>query len=94
MERPKGFPVYHWNGTPPIHHLEPLSKAHSALNEALEALCDATPNMRDYYVLPNGLEEFDAAMQRHGEMKRKLGEVMQYIRELSEWACMNEEVRR
>jgi len=90
MERPKGFPFYHWNGTPPIHHLESLSEAYSALNAAIVALCESTPNMRDYY----GLEEFNFALQRHDEMKRKIGEVMQYIRDLSEWACMNEEVRR
>jgi hypothetical protein len=94
MERPRGFPVYHWNGTPPVHHLEPLSEAYSALNAAIVALCEATPNMRDYYVLPNGQEEFNFALQRHDEMKRKIGEVMQYVRELSEWACANEEVRR
>ncbi len=49
------FPTVHRNGTSQQELLDGLAQVCSDLNTAIESLCKACPNGRDYYVGPNSL---------------------------------------
>ena len=63
-------PTVHLNGTS-VHELESqLENAVHALNGALEALVQATPNPRDYY--PQGAGAFQQAIKEHESRLERL----------------------
>lgn len=59
---PLTYPVVHLNGTSRTALLAELEHAHVKLKEAIDALMDASPNARDYYVVPGS---FEPAMDEH-----------------------------
>lgn len=57
-------PIVHYNGTSQAELLRQLETAWSAVDAAIEALCQAAPNARDYYVQSSS-EAFDQALTEH-----------------------------
>lgn len=66
------IPTVHLNGTSGAVLLEQLKGARRALDAALDALAEAAPNARDYYVQPGG---FSPAQRQHEARLAKLREV-------------------
>jgi len=67
-------PIVHLNGTGGDALVEMYELAARRLNEALEALCEAAPNARDYY-LHDG-DAFGGARKQHEERVSKLRGVL------------------
>ena len=63
-------PIVHINGTSGDVLAEAYERATNALHDALEALCEACPNGRDYY--PLGPDAFGRAQKQHEERVTKL----------------------
>lgn len=64
------IPSIHMNGTSKNELLEQLQTAYSAVDAAMLALANATPNGRDYY--PQGPDAIRKAIIEHGERLAKL----------------------
>jgi len=66
-------PTVHLNGTSKESLVEQLSEANNAVQDALKALGQANPHMRDYYVQEDGA--FYWARDQHGDRMRRLASV-------------------
>jgi hypothetical protein len=75
-------PIVHLNGTGGDALVETNTLAARRLNEALEALCEAAPNARDYYL--HGGDAFAAAQKQHEERVSKLRGVLADLRTIRE----------
>lgn len=63
------LPTIHWNGTTRDRLVERLTNVTSALQDALDAFAEATPDGRDYY--PQGEGALTKAQNENlGRMKR------------------------
>ena len=71
--QPPAAPVIHLNGTGFTDLYDGMDAAHHAIADAIEKLCAAAPNGRDYYVQPSGTME--RAQDQHSARIRKLLEV-------------------
>ena len=67
------LPVIHMNGTSAEELLAGYQKAARAVELASRALCDASPNGRDYY--PAAPQALEVAVQEHYARLAKLREV-------------------
>jgi hypothetical protein len=85
------FPTLHLNGTSAGSLLEGWERAHAALCDAMQALAQAAPNGRDFYVQQAGA--FEAAQAEHEERMRRLHEVRRELEALSEHVAA-EDLRR
>jgi len=75
-------PSIHRNGTSADTLLDSYVVAGQKIRDALEALDDATPNARDYYVQGDGA--FDAAMAEHRKRINCLRGVLADMQALAE----------
>ena len=55
-------PIIHINGSDPVTMRDNLFEAAYALTEAKQKLMLCAPHMRDYYIHPDGNEQFDEAV--------------------------------
>jgi len=83
IDRPKGFPTIHYNGTNPETLANQYDAAYEALMEALERLNETCPNQRDYYD-----EEWVAALDAHFARMRAIRQVMEELSELSSYCWL------
>lgn len=58
------LPIFHLNGSGPRNILEDHRTALEAVETAIEQVCKAAPNMRDYYI-SNDPGAFDKARTEH-----------------------------
>lgn len=75
-------PSIHLNGTSGESLREGYEKAIAAVDAAIEAVAQASPNARDYY--PQGNTAFGAADDEHVARMRRLQEVKAELAELYE----------
>lgn len=75
------IPTVHMNGTSPEQLMEPLLRAHRAIEEALDALAAASPNGRDYY--PQGDDALREAQQEHRSRAERLRSVQEELMEIA-----------
>jgi ferredoxin-NADP reductase len=75
-------PTVHLNGTSKEMLLEQVCDAGHALRKALEAMREAAPNGRDYYV--QGPEAFKEAAEEHAARDRQVREVLKQYENLAE----------
>jgi len=87
MERMKGFPLIHLNGTSAETLANQYDAAYEALMVALELLNETAPNQRDYY--PLGEEEWKAALDAHFSRIAAIRQVMQELSELASYCWLN-----
>lgn len=66
-------PTVHLNGTSKEALIDQIKDAYGAIETAIDALCAAAPNARDYY--PQGPDAFSAARAQHDARAKKLVEV-------------------
>jgi len=78
------YPVIHLNGTSARSLLRQYTEARNALRSALDAVSNAAPNARDYYLL--GDAAFPAANKEHVERLRKLETMLHEMEALSVYA--------
>jgi len=71
------FPTIHLNGTSIDRLIEDIETAIRALGAAIEAVCDAGPNARDYY--PQGPTAWPAADDAHRARITKLREIREEL---------------
>jgi hypothetical protein len=76
------IPTVHLNGTPKARLVEQLENAANALNAALDALAETTPNGRDYYV--QGDSALYDALHEHRKRMMALRTVLDEIQEIWE----------
>lgn len=74
-------PTVHLNGTSRESLIRGLEKAYVAITQAIDAVCDAAPHGRDYYVQDLG-DAYNRARDEHESRVRKLVEVRNEIEEL------------
>lgn len=67
------LPVVHMNGTGKQALLEQREAVYRALREVEKALCQMSPNGRDYYVVPGSLEK---AQAQHARRLAAIGALM------------------
>lgn len=79
-------PQVHMNGTSQRELLRQFMDAHTALEEALDALRKTAPNGRDYYVTGN----FSEAQLAHIRRMTKIEEVSDEVEKIAE-AIANQE---
>lgn len=75
-------PTIHLNGTSAEALTDMYEEAFRAVARALEAVAEAAPNARDYYVQGDGA--FEKARAEHETRARKLREVQEELRALAE----------
>jgi hypothetical protein len=63
-------PTIHLNGTSKAALMEQISNASAAIEEAFIALCEMTPNGRDYYL--QGQDAIHKAVAEHQQRKNKV----------------------
>lgn len=86
------FPTVHLNGTSAQDLLEGYERAHEALREAMEALAQAAPNGRDYYVQQPGA--FESAIAEHQSRMTRLRDVSLELEALAEHVSVEDMRRR
>lgn len=74
-------PTIHLNGTSRQRLLDDLTAAADAMREAHRAVCNASPNARDYY--PQGSDAFGAADDEHRARLARLESVLAELNELT-----------
>ena len=85
------FPTIHMNGTSAKSLILVYDRAFDAIEQAIAALKQTTPNMRDYY--PQGQAAFDNATTEHLARIGKLVEVQTEIETLMGHAYDNTAVK-
>ena len=75
-------PLIHLNGTSRQSLLDQLCDAGEAVRKAMDALCQASPNGRDYY--PLGPEAYKRALDEHQSRYDRLTSVRRELEELTE----------
>lgn len=83
------IPTLHLNGTGINGFRDGLVKVHSTLRNAIEALCQAAPHGRDYYV--QGPDAYNVARKEHDARVEKLTSVLREITEI--WEGIQEQER-
>jgi len=86
IDRPKGFPLIHLNGTSAETLANQYDAAYEVLMEALERLNETAPNQRDYYMLSE--EEWEAALDAHFARMKAIRQVMQELGELASYCWL------
>ena len=76
------FPTVHLNGTSRAVLLDANQKAARAIADAIEALHDAAPNARDYYV--QGVDAYSQAAFAHARRLSGLYEVFREVKQIIE----------
>jgi hypothetical protein len=88
LDKPRAIvkPSIHLNGSSPDHLIEELLDASSAVSNAIEAVCKASPNARDYY--PLGADAWTRAETEHRDriaalvrVRDELGELFEHVHE-------------
>lgn len=77
-------PLVHMNGTPANHLMRVYEKAYEAISAAAQAIAETSPNMRDYYPLPDGekqLREEEKLLMRY---QQQLAEMAEHFADLNE----------
>lgn len=74
------IPTVHMNGTSADYLIEQLKNAYQAINVAVRALAEASPNGRDYY--PQGLDAVQEAIRQHRLRMAKLDSVREELIEI------------
>jgi hypothetical protein len=75
-------PTIHLNGSSPKELLRQILDAKEAIAKAIEALANAAPHMRDYYV--QGPEAFPAAWREHDKRTNHLADCIHELSILAE----------
>lgn len=75
-------PTLHLNGTSGTDLLDNYDFASQAVRRAIEGLCDARPNPRDYYT--QGNDAFRLACEEHNARVAKLQSVLEDVRAIHE----------
>ncbi len=70
-------PVVHLNGTSQEDLIRQISEANVALEKAIKALAQMSPNGRDYYLTGNLREAEKAHRERIGDLLRIQAEIME-----------------
>ncbi|HZU91403.1 MAG TPA: hypothetical protein VE993_19280 [Stellaceae bacterium] len=78
-------PTIHLNGTSRDELLRQILEAKEAICKAVEALANAAPNMRDYYV--QGPDAFPAARREHEKRMHRLADCIHELNEIAEKIC-------
>ena len=86
MTKEMTMPCIHLNGTSATELTAQLTAAYRACNAAIEALQEAAPNARDYYVIspeayPAARREHEARMHRLADIQHELLAIMENIDE-------------
>ena len=76
------FPTVHLNGTSKESLLARYVEATDAVRSAIEMLCEAAPNGRDYYL--QGPEVYQVAAAEHDLRVLKLRDVMNDLEDLAQ----------
>lgn len=71
------LPLSHLNGSGVKNLMEPLIKAIRALDQAQDALAEATPHGRDYYIGPP--DAYQRARDEHQDRRRVLEQVKEEL---------------
>jgi hypothetical protein len=79
---PLTVPTVHLNGTSRKELLKQIEDAHAAVRNAIDKLCAAGPNGRDYY--PQGPQAINHAVDEHSVRVQKLVSVQRELEELAE----------
>ena len=74
------IPMVHGNGTGKKALMQGYESASEALRLAIDILCQAAPNARDYYVQEG--DAFEEACKEHFDRVEKVREVMDAINEI------------
>lgn len=75
-------PTIHLNGTSPDRLMEDYGEVIQAHRKALELLCSASPNGRDYY--PQGPDAIGQALREHDERVLRLHQTIGELERIRE----------
>jgi hypothetical protein len=79
LAQPTVLPIHHLNGTGAPTIFDEYSKAHTAVKEALEALCQCTLHQRDFYPRTEGaFIAWNAAQDQRAEALNALRAIEAY----------------
>lgn len=78
-------PTIHLNGTGATDLRDEYATAYDAIGAAIDALCDATLNARDYY--PQGGDAYYRARNERNQALDKLRQVETYVGEMLAAIC-------
>lgn len=75
-------PTIHTNGTSREALLDQICNAGNAVRTAIDALCDAAPNARDYY--PQGDNAYQMSASEHARRVDALRAVLNELQDIAE----------
>ena len=90
MATDPAVPTVHLNGTSKAGLSDQLERASSALNAAMNVMCEGAPNARDYYV--QGPEAYGIAVAQHENRLQRVNDVRAEIDRI--WAAVEDQGRR
>jgi hypothetical protein len=80
-------PEVHRNGTSGETLLQGYCDAGAFVRQSIEELQKSAPNMRDYYLNPEGAARFKIAEQQHKRRIEGLRSVMDELAQLAQMVC-------